>query len=58
MSILEDYQVMKVPPPLELKAHSTKVLTATWAERAGATPNRICKAATWFSMSVCEALPL
>ena len=50
-AILECYSVMEKTPPKELKAHSTRASAASWAEKAGATPEQICKAATWSRFS-------
>ncbi|XP_040179758.1 uncharacterized protein LOC120913681 [Rana temporaria] len=35
--------------PTGIKAHSTRAVATSQAERAGATPDQICKAATWSS---------
>ena len=51
MAILEGYKTLHLDPPQGLKAHSTRALATSWAEKAGATPEQICKAATWSSMS-------
>ena len=32
-----------------IKAHSTRAMAASQAERAGTTPEQICRAATWSS---------
>ncbi|XP_072004446.1 uncharacterized protein [Engystomops pustulosus] len=37
--------------PSNLKAHSTRAMSASWAERRGASLEQICKAATWASTS-------
>ncbi|KAG8566962.1 hypothetical protein GDO81_013445 [Engystomops pustulosus] len=37
--------------PSSLKAHSTRAMSASWAERRGASLEQICKAATWASTS-------
>ncbi|XP_018425159.1 PREDICTED: nucleolar protein 6 [Nanorana parkeri] len=50
-AIMEAYGVLNVPPPSLVTAHSTRALATSWAERAGATPEQICKAATWSSFS-------
>ncbi|KAG9462566.1 hypothetical protein GDO78_013854 [Eleutherodactylus coqui] len=36
--------------PEGLKAHSTRAVSCSWAERAMATPDQICKAATWSNL--------
>ena len=48
-AISEAYSQMKLSPPQGIRAHSTRALATTWAEKAGATPDQICKAATWSS---------
>ncbi|XP_077335146.1 uncharacterized protein LOC143980678 isoform X1 [Lithobates pipiens] len=37
--------------PRDLKAHSTRSLATSWAERAGASVEQICRAATWTSQN-------
>ncbi|XP_041440030.1 uncharacterized protein LOC108708933 isoform X1 [Xenopus laevis] len=37
-------------PPKVTKAHSTRGIATSWAERACASPQDICKAATWSSL--------
>ena len=49
-AITEAYMVKKVTPPF-ITAHSTRALSTSWAERAGASPDQICKAATWSNFS-------
>ncbi|XP_040197924.1 uncharacterized protein LOC120930813 [Rana temporaria] len=49
-AISESYKIREVPTPF-VTAHSTRALAASWAERAGASPEQICKAATWSSYS-------
>lgn len=51
LAIAEGYKTVNKDPPGGIKAHSTRALSASWAERAGATPEQICKAATWSSFS-------
>ncbi|XP_073467253.1 uncharacterized protein [Aquarana catesbeiana] len=43
------YSQMGLSSPLGIRAHSTRAQATTWAERAGATPDQICKVATWSS---------
>ncbi|XP_077349244.1 uncharacterized protein LOC143997483 [Lithobates pipiens] len=49
LAISEAYSQAGLSPPAGICAHSTRALASTWAERAGATPEQICKAATWSS---------
>ncbi|XP_040192735.1 uncharacterized protein LOC120926675 isoform X1 [Rana temporaria] len=42
-------QACKVAP--NIRAHSTRSLATSWAERAGASVEQICKAATWSSQN-------
>ncbi|XP_072007387.1 uncharacterized protein [Engystomops pustulosus] len=42
-------QGKEVPP--NLKAHSTRAISASWAEKRGASLEQICRAATWVSSS-------
>ncbi|XP_071996603.1 uncharacterized protein [Engystomops pustulosus] len=42
-------QGKEVPP--NLKAHSTRAISASWAEKRGASLEQICRAATWASSS-------
>ncbi|KAG8573402.1 hypothetical protein GDO81_012391 [Engystomops pustulosus] len=37
--------------PTDLKAHSTRAMSTSWAEKRGASLEQICKAATWASSS-------
>ncbi|KAM4748700.1 F-box only protein 7 [Rhinophrynus dorsalis] len=37
--------------PKNLKAHSTRAISTSWAKKAEASPSDICKAATWSSIS-------
>ncbi|XP_069596830.1 uncharacterized protein [Ranitomeya imitator] len=39
------------PAPQNLRAHSTRAMAASWAERSGVSIDQICKAATWSSPS-------
>ena len=50
-AISEAYQAKGEVPPSGIAAHSTRSTAVSWAERAGATPDQICKAATWSSFS-------
>lgn len=43
------YSSAGVPIPAQLKAHSTRAMAASWAERQAASVEQICKAATWSS---------
>lgn len=38
-------------PPEGIKAHSTRAVATSQAEWAGASPEQICRAATWSSFS-------
>lgn len=51
MAISEAYKASGAEPPKGVVAHSTRAVATSWAERAGASPGRICKAATWTSFS-------
>ncbi|XP_068091050.1 uncharacterized protein [Hyperolius riggenbachi] len=37
--------------PSSIKAHSTRAVSASWAEKAGASIEQICRAATWSSQN-------
>ncbi|XP_077321991.1 uncharacterized protein LOC143955744 [Lithobates pipiens] len=50
-AIVEAYKGMKMECPFSPMAHSTRALSTSWAERAGATPEQICRATTWSSYS-------
>ncbi|XP_077120915.1 uncharacterized protein LOC143775974 [Ranitomeya variabilis] len=39
------------PAPQNLRAHSTRAMATSWAERSGVSIDQICKAATWSSPS-------
>lgn len=43
------YESSGIPVPAKLKAHSTRALATSWAEKAGASWEQICSAATWSS---------
>ena len=49
LSIEQAYTLAGRDIPTGIKAHSTRALATSQAERAGATPEQICKAATWSS---------
>lgn len=51
LTILETYGLAGVSPPGPIRAHSTRAQAATWSEKGGATPEQICKAATWSHLS-------
>ena len=51
MAISNAYSISGQECPENLRAHSTRAAAASWAERAGATPEQICRAATWSSLS-------
>ncbi|XP_071990832.1 uncharacterized protein [Engystomops pustulosus] len=46
-TIKECYKIKGVPLPLSVKAHSTRAMSTSWAEKGGASIEEICKAATW-----------
>ncbi|XP_066441090.1 uncharacterized protein [Eleutherodactylus coqui] len=48
-AIQEAYKAKGIPPPEGLKAHSTRAVASSWAERAHASIEQICNAATWTS---------
>ncbi|XP_071969993.1 uncharacterized protein [Engystomops pustulosus] len=47
--IKEAYEALRMAVPDTIKAHSTRAMATSWAERRGATIEQICKAATWSS---------
>ncbi|CAJ0943885.1 unnamed protein product [Ranitomeya imitator] len=49
-AILEAYQIQGLPPPGKLTAHSTRATAVSWAEKASASIEQICRAATWSSV--------
>ena len=51
IAIHKAYKAMDIEPPTGVVAHSTRAVATSWAERAGASPEHICKAATWRSYS-------
>lgn len=50
-AIKEAYLSLGLEPPEGILPHSTQAVAATWAERARASPEQICKAATLSSFS-------
>ena len=50
-AIIQAYVARGVEPPQGIKAHSTRAVATSQAECAGASPEQICKAATWSSFS-------
>lgn len=48
-AIIEAYKTPSLPPPTGVNAHSTRAVITSWAERVGASPLQIYKAATWSS---------
>ncbi|XP_071974716.1 uncharacterized protein [Engystomops pustulosus] len=51
MAISKCYNLQNKPVPLNIKAHSTRAMSTSWAERRGATLDQICRAATWASQN-------
>lgn len=51
MAIQITYKAQNLTPPSEIRAHSTRAWATSAAEKAGATPEQICRAATWSSFS-------
>ncbi|CAJ0963066.1 unnamed protein product [Ranitomeya imitator] len=49
-AILEAYQIQGLPPSEKLTAHSTRATAVSWAEKASASIEQICRAATWSSV--------
>ncbi|XP_069609560.1 uncharacterized protein [Ranitomeya imitator] len=45
------YSASGMSVPGEVKAHSTRAVATSWAEKAGASIDQICRAATWSSPS-------
>ncbi|CAN2388246.1 hypothetical protein PRIEUP_LOCUS14972 [Pristimantis euphronides] len=43
----ENLRITKLVPPSGIKAHSTRAVSTSWAEKAEASVDQICKAATW-----------
>ncbi|XP_073436143.1 uncharacterized protein [Dendrobates tinctorius] len=50
-AIIMAYLARGEEPPLGIKAHSTRAISSSWAERANVPIEQICKAATWSSSS-------
>ncbi|XP_068103097.1 uncharacterized protein [Hyperolius riggenbachi] len=50
-AILMAYQSQGMVLPTSVKAHSTRSVATSWAERAGASIEQICRAATWSSQN-------
>ncbi|CAN2388502.1 hypothetical protein PRIEUP_LOCUS16448 [Pristimantis euphronides] len=46
-AIQRTYQSQNLVPPSGIKAHSTRAVSTSWAEKAEASVDQICKAATW-----------
>ncbi|XP_072002638.1 uncharacterized protein [Engystomops pustulosus] len=51
LAISTCYTLQGKEVPTNLRAHSTRAMSASWAERRGASLEQICKAATWASPS-------
>lgn len=51
LAISQAYVVGGLEPPEGIKAHSTRAVATSQAEWAGASPEQICRAATWSSFS-------
>ncbi|XP_068126053.1 uncharacterized protein [Hyperolius riggenbachi] len=50
-AITEAYQIQGRQLSFPVKAHSTRAVSTSWAERAGASIEQICRAATWSSQN-------
>ncbi|XP_069820996.1 uncharacterized protein [Dendropsophus ebraccatus] len=48
-AIEQSYILQNLTSPLRIRAHSTRAVSTTWAERASASIDQICRAATWSS---------
>ena len=46
-TIEQAYALKGKVPPVQVKAHSTRSLSTSWACRHGASVAQVCKAATW-----------
>ncbi|CAN2390590.1 hypothetical protein PRIEUP_LOCUS627, partial [Pristimantis euphronides] len=46
-AIQRTYESQSLDPPSGIKAHSTRAVSTSWAEKAEASVDQICKAATW-----------
>lgn len=44
------YELLGEDPPMNLKAHSTRAISTSWAEYNNATTDQICRAAVWSSV--------
>ncbi|XP_072006316.1 uncharacterized protein [Engystomops pustulosus] len=51
MAISSCYDIQEIPVPSGIRAHSTRAVSTSWAEKRGASLEQICKAATWTSSS-------
>ncbi|XP_071989492.1 uncharacterized protein [Engystomops pustulosus] len=51
LAISTCYTMQGKEVPTNLKAHSTRAMSTSWAEKRGASLEQICKAATWASPS-------
>lgn len=49
-TIIRTYAVKGKPPPIQVRAHSTRSLSTSWAIRHQASAEQICRAATWASL--------
>ncbi|XP_066431206.1 uncharacterized protein [Eleutherodactylus coqui] len=49
-AIQEAYKARGLDPPGKIRAHSTRSLSSSWAEKGQASAEQICKAATWSSI--------
>ncbi|XP_071991361.1 uncharacterized protein [Engystomops pustulosus] len=49
LAIASCYDLQKSPIPAGIRAHSTRAMSTSWAERRGASLDQICRAATWSS---------
>ncbi|XP_041436799.1 CTP synthase 1-B isoform X1 [Xenopus laevis] len=49
-TIIRAYAGKGKPPPLHVKAHSTRSLSTSWAIRHQASAEQVCRAATWASL--------
>ena len=48
--IFQAYGLKHVPPPLSVKAHSTRAMSASWAAHHHISMAQVCRAATWSSV--------
>ncbi|KAG8579202.1 hypothetical protein GDO81_010753 [Engystomops pustulosus] len=49
LAIASCYDLQKIQIPSGIRAHSTRAMSTSWAERRGASLDQICRAATWSS---------